>query len=85
MVYASNRDINNRNVNIVDTSTHSIIATISDGLDQPHAIAFTSEGKSAYVTNFGNHTVSVIDTKTHRIIATVRDGLSSVDVVISSN
>ena len=39
-----------------------------------HAIAFTNDGNTAYVTNQGAGTVSVIDVTTHNIIQTINVG-----------
>ncbi len=60
-------------VNVIDTTTHSIIASISLGVT-PAFIIFTPDGKFAYITNQENGSVSVIDVKSHSLIATVSVG-----------
>jgi len=37
-------------VSVVDVATHSVIATIKNLKTQPHAVAFTADGKTAYVS-----------------------------------
>jgi YVTN family beta-propeller protein len=56
-------------VSVIDTSTHSVIATIIVG-DSPYDIIAAPDGSRVYVAN-GAGTVSVIDTLTNAVIATV--------------
>lgn len=49
------------------------VGSIATGADA-HAIAFTSNGSTAYVTNQGANTVSVIDVATHAVTKTISVG-----------
>lgn len=53
---------------------NTVTATISVGVT-PHGVAFTPEGKYAYVGNQYSSTVSVIDTATNTVVDTV-DGVA---------
>ncbi len=59
---------------VIDTKTHSIVATIQVG-DGPQDVKSTPDGKLAYVVNQGDDVISgsvtVIDVKTHSIVATI--------------
>ncbi len=50
-------------VSVITTATGAVSAPIAVGND-PHGVAFTPDGKHAYVTQLGADTVSVITTKT---------------------
>ncbi|MGM7681590.1 YncE family protein [Cytobacillus sp. Hm23] len=61
------------NVTVIDTKTHSAIATISSRNIPDNAnIAITPDGKIAYVATSNGNTVIVIDIKTHSVIATIQ-------------
>lgn len=49
------------NVAVIDTSTNTVVATISVG-DGPRRVVFSPDSQRAYVTNNLENTVSVIDT-----------------------
>ncbi|WP_214484931.1 hypothetical protein [Bacillus sp. SM2101] len=71
---------NDGTVSVIDVKIHSVITTIQVGSD-PFVIAFTPDGKLAYVTHFtSSGTVSVIDVKAHSVIATVPIGSSAMRV-----
>jgi len=59
-------------VSVIDTSTHTVIATVVvEGM--AHGVAVAPDGKRVYVPNSGSRTVSVIDTLTNTVIATIAD------------
>jgi YVTN family beta-propeller protein len=47
-----------------------------------HAIAFSADGKTAYITNQGAHTLSVVDVASHTVLNTITMGLSPNGLVI---
>ncbi|MEC5189280.1 beta-propeller fold lactonase family protein [Geobacillus thermodenitrificans] len=57
-------------VSVIDTSTNTVIETISVG-NMPDRIAITPDGTRAYVGNVLSNTISVIDTSTNTVIATI--------------
>lgn len=75
MTFAYVTNFGSDNVSVIDTKTHSVIASVTVGM-VPQDVAFTPDGKIAYVTNSGSipGTVSAIDTKTHSVIASVTVG-----------
>ena len=54
---------------------------ITTGADA-HAIAFTSDGSKAYITNQGAGTVSVIDMAAHTVSQTIAVGTKPNGIVI---
>jgi len=60
-------------VSVVDTTTNTVVATVTVGTD-PFFVAITPDGTKAYVTN--DQSVSVIDTSNNTVVATIT---SSVD------
>jgi YVTN family beta-propeller protein len=58
---------------LVDTVSHRVGARIPVG-QGPHGIAFTSDGKHAYVTNSDSNDVSVIDVAAQKVIETIPVG-----------
>jgi YVTN family beta-propeller protein len=56
-----------------DGSNWNLQNNITTGADA-HAIAFTANGSTAYVTNQGANTVSVIDVATHAVTKTISVG-----------
>ena len=60
-------------VSVITTATGEVSATIPVG-NIPGAVAFTPDGKYAYVTNGGDGTVSVITTATGEVSATITVG-----------
>ena len=57
------------------------IGSTSTGADA-HAIAFSDDGKFAWITNQGANTVSVIDVETHLVIKTIPLGNKPNGIVI---
>ena len=71
-------------VTVIDTSTNSVTATVSDAsLNYPRGVAISPNGSYAYVANYGGGTVSVIDTSTNSVTATVTVGLGPWGVAVS--
>jgi len=61
-----------------------VITTIPVG-QEPVGVAFTPDGKRAYIANFNSNDVSVIDTATKKVVATVRVGThpSGVEILMA--
>ena len=57
----------------MDTSSYQARARIPVG-QGPHGIAFTPDGKHAYVTNSDSNDVSVIDVAALKVIETIPVG-----------
>jgi len=68
-------------VSVVDTAAHEVRATIGVGSGPGH-LAFSADGRRAYVTNTSSDDVSVIDTATARVVATVPVGSMPGDVAV---
>src|SRR5215471_14051879 len=64
---------NSNTVSVLNTTTHSVVATLPVGL-HPFGVAVHPAGTFVYVTNLSSGTVSVIDTATHSVVATVLVG-----------
>ena len=60
-IYAANAGTNT--VDLINTSNYEVISIASDLFNQPKAIAYSKDGSSAYVANYGNHSVCLIDTE----------------------
>lgn len=56
-------------VNIIDTCTNTVLCTVLVVGSSPAAIAISSDGRRAYVTNYRSNTVSVIDIADHMWLA----------------
>jgi YVTN family beta-propeller protein len=68
LAYISNADSNT--VSVVDTSTNTVVATVTVG-NSPFGVAVNPGGTRAYVANAFSSDISVIDTSTNTVIATV--------------
>ena len=58
---------------IVDPATLTVVARVPVGED-PHEVAATDDGKTAYVTNYGSgayHTIAVIDLVAHQALPSI--------------
>ena len=60
-------------MSVITTATGAVSAPITVGRG-PDAVAFTPDGKHAYVTNYGDGTVSVITTATGAVSAPITVG-----------
>lgn len=60
-------------VAVIDTASNTVVGNVTVGRE-PFAIALSSSGGFAYVTNRGDDSVSVIDTSTDTVIAEVAVG-----------
>ena len=69
-------------LSVIETATNSVVAKIPVGA-RPSRVAFTPDGRFAYVTNFGSFNVSVIDTATNAVTATIGLSLKPSDVAIT--
>src|SRR6266404_8957511 len=67
------------NVSVIDTSTNTVVATVSVGAN-PQGVAVNPAGTRAYVANINSTNVSVIDTSTNTVVDTVAVGLSPIGV-----
>ena len=75
-------------MSVINTATNTVTATIT-GFSGPFAIAITSTGRYAYVTNFGSNnfapfgnTVSVVDLCANAIVDTIDLGIQPSGIVI---
>lgn len=84
--YITNYESNN--ISVIDTSTNKVTSTVEVG-NFPFGVAFSPDGKKAYVTNSVadstnfTGTVSVIDTATNAVAATINTGNNSLEVAFS--
>ncbi|WP_445165919.1 VCBS domain-containing protein [Mycolicibacterium sp. Dal123E01] len=69
-------------VSVISTATNTVTATITVG-DYPSDVAFSPDGKFAYVTNAYSGTVSVIDTATNTVTHTISAAMSPGFVTVS--
>jgi YVTN family beta-propeller protein len=67
-IYVTN--YNENSVSVIDSSSNSVIATISVG-SYPYAIAYDSENGDIYVTNYKSNSVSIINSSSNSVIATI--------------
>jgi YVTN family beta-propeller protein len=65
----------------IDTSTNTVEATVAVG-NLPIGIAFSLDGKHAYVANEGSGDVSVIRTAKQKVVTTVAVGTNPFGVGI---
>ena len=76
---------------VIDTKTNTVVdldpeTPEIEGIpvgDNPLRVAFTPDGRRAYVTNRGSNTVSVIDTKTNTVVDTIEVGMAPGGVAIT--
>jgi YVTN family beta-propeller protein len=66
-------DSGSANVDVINTATNTVAATIPVGTD-PDGIAISPGGGTAYVSDSGSNSVDVIDTATNKVTATVPVG-----------
>ena len=66
--YVANSASNN--VSVIDTTTNSVVRTVSVGTT-PRSLVATPDGSRVYVANAGTQNVSVIDTNTNSVVATI--------------
>lgn len=75
-------DVLSDSVGVIAPHSGRIVARIPVGLYPVH-IAFTPDGRRAYVTNYYGSTVSVVDVRQRHVIATVAVGLEPHGLTIS--
>lgn len=78
-LYVTN--VSNGTVSVINTLTNTVVDTITVG-QSPWGIAFTPDGKRAYVANMSG-TISVIDTGTNTVVATITDPAGPIGVAIT--
>ena len=83
-VYVTNESTPIGTVADIKAPTNKVVATIPVG-DEPVGLAFTPDGKRAFVANFNSNNVSVIDTSTKKVVATIGVGThpSGVGIVMT--
>jgi YVTN family beta-propeller protein len=69
-------------IEVIDTATNTIVATVTTEEEAPFGIAITPDGVSAYVTHLTG-SVTAIDTATNTASATIPVGGEALDVAIS--
>jgi len=60
-------------VNVIDTSTYSVIAKIPVGF-RPKSMIVTPSGRHLFVANFGSDTITQIDTITNKVVRNITVG-----------
>jgi YVTN family beta-propeller protein len=79
---ASSDSFFSNKVEVIDTSTNAIVATVTTEEHAPFGIAITPDGRAAYVTHL-NGSVSAIDTVSNSVVATIPVGGEALDVAIT--
>jgi YVTN family beta-propeller protein len=69
-------------VAVIDTASNRVTASITVG-SGPFGVAFTPDGRHAYVTDRNATAVSVIDTASHTVTATITVGVFPTSVAVS--
>ena len=81
-VYAYVTALGSNTVSMIETSTDTVVATVSVG-GGPLGIGVSPDGNRAYVANAYDNSVSVIDGLSQSVIATVPVGLEPLGVAVS--
>lgn len=58
-------------VDVIDTATNKVVQVIS-GIEVPHGVNFSPDGKRVYISNESERLLDVVDQKTGKVINTVR-------------
>jgi len=66
---------------MVDIAGQQVMATIPVGKN-PQDLAWSPDGRFAYVVNQGSNTVSVIDSETNQVAATVPTGAAPTSIAM---
>ena len=74
--------MNSDNVSVIDTRTNTVTDTIRVGR-QPNGVAFTPDGRRAYVPNFNSDNVSVINTHIKEVTKTIDVGDAPYGVAVT--
>ncbi|MBS4043359.1 MAG: HYR domain-containing protein, partial [Chitinophagaceae bacterium] len=82
--YAYIANYDNSTVQVINTSTSSIVSTINVGLN-PVALIINNENSKVYVANRGSNTVSVINTSTNTVLSTINVGTQPYGLAISND
>lgn len=82
IVYAYSSNYGNNTVNVINTATNDITATVSVG-KEPAGIVITPDGSKVYVANYGSNSVSVINTSSNAVLKTVSVGLNPIGISVS--
>ena len=80
MAYVTNAQ--SSSVSVIDTTTHTVTATIRVGAD-PIGVAVSPDGSTVYVANEGSNNVSVINAATDTVTATIAVGVVPDAVAVS--
>ncbi|MBI4614578.1 MAG: YncE family protein [Planctomycetes bacterium] len=59
---------------VLDAASGAVVATIPTGL-QPEDVAYSPDGKTAFITDSGSATLTVVDVATRTVLSTVEVGL----------
>ncbi len=74
------------NIAIVNTTTNSVVNSITDGMNGPTGIALSKSGAYMYVSNYYADNVVVINTTTGNVVNSIASGFSHPsDIAISPN
>jgi YVTN family beta-propeller protein len=83
-VAITNNDVTGNVVQVIDTATNQVMATITVGTG-PFSLKVTPDGSRVYVANYATNNVSVINTASNTVTATIPVGGSPASVAISPN
>jgi YVTN family beta-propeller protein len=81
--YAYVSNVSANNVSVVDTTSHTKVATISTPLS-PSGLAMTSDGSLVYVACLRANSVAVIGTASNAVVATIAVGSGPSRLAITS-
>src|SRR5229473_4562874 len=57
-------------VDVVDASTNKVVQVIK-GIEVPHGVNFSPDGKRVYISNESDHVLDVVDRESGEIIKTI--------------
>src|SRR5262249_36776106 len=72
-----------RGLDVIDTATNAVTATIQVGPCISCGVVVTPDGSTVYVANSDDNTVSVIKTTSNTVTATIPVGSSPVGVAVT--
>jgi YVTN family beta-propeller protein/VCBS repeat-containing protein len=85
--YAYVSNIGSQSVSVIDTSTNTVVETITDGFYYPVGMALSPDGSTLYTSNWGDggsrSPLTVIDTATNTVVGSISAGHNSHIVVVS--
>jgi YVTN family beta-propeller protein len=80
-LYVANFLLNN--IGIIDTTSNTIVKTISNSLDGPMKLLILPEKNMLYCTNWSSNSVTIINTVTNNIVSNIKVGNNPNDIILS--